>query len=280
MSGIIEVTDLSDPALEVYARLTEAQLRNRLEPEKGIFIAESVKVIRLALEAGCAPVSLLMEERQLSGQGGALRALCGDVPVYVGRREVLASLTGYALTRGVLCAMRRPAAKTAEEVCRNARRIAVLEDITDTVNLGAIFRSAAALGVDGVLLSPGCADPLLRRAVRVSMGTVFLVPWARLGEAADWPVRALGRLKALGFTAAAMALGRDSLPIDELRPGPADRLAILLGTEGEGLRPETVDACDARIVVPMARGVDSLNVAAAAAVAFWELRVKSMQASI
>ncbi len=275
MSGIIEVTDLSDPALEVYARLTEAQLRNRLEPEKGIFIAESVKVIRLALEAGCAPVSLLMEERQLSGQGGALRALCGDIPVYVGRREVLASLTGYALTRGVLCAMRRPAAKTAEEVCRNARRIAVLEDITDTVNLGAIFRSAAALGVDGVLLSPGCADPLLRRAVRVSMGNVFLLPWGRLEEKQEaWPGRAVARLKELGFYTAAMALSDDTVPLDDPRLKQAEKLALFLGTEGDGLLPETVKACDAAVKIPMARGVDSLNVAAAAAIAFWELRIK------
>ncbi len=281
MGEIIEVKDLSDPALEVYAGLTEAQLRNRLEPEKGVFIAESPKVIRLALGAGCEPLSLLMERKRLEGQGGELPALCGDVPVYVGERETLASLTGYALTRGILCAMRRPKEKTAEEICRGARRIAVLEDMTDTTNLGALFRSAAALGLDGVLLSPGCADPLLRRAVRVSMGTVFSIPWARLGEGReDWPGAALGQLKAWGFTVAAMALGPDSIPLDTPRLREAAKLAILLGTEGDGLRPETVALCDERAVIPMARGIDSLNVAAAAAIAFWELRVKSMQASI
>ena len=275
MGEIIEVKDLSDPALEVYAGLTEAQLRNRLEPEKGVFIAESPKVIRLALGAGCEPLSLLMERKRLEGQGGELPALCGDVPVYVGERETLASLTGYALTRGILCAMRRPKEKTAEEICRGARRIAVLEDMTDTTNLGALFRSAAALGLDGVLLSPGCADPLLRRAVRVSMGTVFSIPWARLGAGGEgWPGAALEKLHDWGFTVAAMALGPDSIPLDTPRLREAAKLAILLGTEGDGLRPETVALCDERAVIPMARGIDSLNVAAAAAIAFWELRVK------
>ena len=274
MSEIIEVRDLSDPGLEVFARLTEAQLRNRLEPEKGVFIAESPKVIRLALEAGCVPVSLLMEREKLGGQGGEIAALCGDAPVYVGSREVLSSLTGYALTRGVLCAMHRPKERMPEEVCRGARRIAVLEDVTDTTNLGAIFRSAAALGLDGVLLSPGCADPLLRRAVRVSMGTVFLLPWARLGKAEKWPGKALERLKALGFTAAAMALTPEAAPLDMPRLRETEKLALLLGTEGTGLRRETVAACDEKVIIPMARGVDSLNVAAAAAIAFWELRVR------
>ena len=281
MATIVEISDLNLPELDVYARLTEAQLRSRLEPEKGVFIAESPKVIRLALRAGCEPLSLLMERKRLEGQGGELLALCGDIPVYVGDRQTLASLTGYALTRGILCAMRRPKTVPAEEICRHARRVAVLEDMVDTVNLGAVFRSAAALGLDGVLLSPGCADPLLRRAVRVSMGTVFSIPWARLGEGGeDWPGAALGKLHDWGFTVAAMALGPESVPLDTPRLREADKLAILLGTEGDGLRPETVALCDERAVIPMARGIDSLNVAAAAAIAFWELRVKSMQTSI
>ena len=272
MGEIIEVTDLSDPALEAYTSLTEAQLRNRLEPEKGLFIAESPKVIRLALEAGCVPVSLLMERGKLTGQGAEIAEKCGEIPVYVGDRKTLASLTGYALTRGILCAMRRPAPRSPEEICRNARRLAVLEDMTDTTNLGAVFRSAAALGLDGVLLSPGCADPLLRRSVRVSMGTVFLVPWGRLGSPEEWPEGALGFLKARGFTTAAMALVPEAVPLDTPRLRASEKLAVFLGTEGTGLRKETVAACDEKVVSPMARGVDSLNVAAAAAIAFWELR--------
>ena len=276
MARIIEVKDLSAPELAVYARLTEAQLRSRLEPEKGVFIAESPKVIRLALEAGCVPVSLLMERRHLTGQGAELMERCGDVPVYTADREVLASLTGYALTRGILCAMLRPAPRSVEELCRGARRLAVLENIVDTTNLGAIFRSAAALGVDGVLLSPGCADPLLRRAVRVSMGNVFLLPWGRWGDdgSEDWPGKAIARLKEMGFTTAAMALSGSTVPLDEPRLKDAAKLALFLGTEGDGLMPETVAACDYTVKIPMARGVDSLNVAAAAAIAFWELRMR------
>ncbi len=275
MARIVEVEDLNAPELAVYAHLTEAQLRNRLEPEKGVFIAESPKVIRLALEAGCVPVSLLMERRHLSGQGAELMERCGDVPVYTADREVLASLTGYELTRGILCAMLRPAPRSAEELCRNARRVAVLENIVDTTNLGAIFRSAAALGVDAVLLSPGCADPLLRRAVRVSMGNVFLLPWGRLAESReDWPENAAGRLKAMGFQTAAMALSGNTLPLDEPRLRSIEKLALFLGTEGDGLLPETVAACDYTVKIPMSRGVDSLNVAAAAAIAFWELRIR------
>ncbi len=275
MARIVEVEDLDAPELAVYARLTEAQLRNRLEPEKGVFIAESPKVIRLALEAGCKPLSLLMERKKLTGQGAELIARCGDIPVYTADREALASLTGYALTRGVLCAMLRPAPRRPEELCRNARRLAVLENIVDTTNLGAIFRSAAALGVDAVLLSPGCADPLLRRAVRVSMGNVFLLPWGRLGEKQeDWPGRAVALLKEMGFYTAAMALGADTLPLDDPRLREEKKLALFLGTEGDGLLPETVAACDAAVKIPMARGVDSLNVAAAAAIAFWELRIR------
>ena len=275
MAGIVEIEDLSAPEVAVYAHLTEAQLRNRLEPEKGVFIAESPKVIRLALEAGCVPLSLLMERRHLNGQGAELMERCGDIPVYTADREVLRALTGYELTRGILCAMLRPEPRSPEALCRDARRVAVLENIVDSTNLGAIFRSAAALGIDGVLLSPGCADPLLRRAVRVSMGNVFLLPWARLGGCpADWPGKGLARLKALGFRTAAMTLRGDTVPLDDPRLKSAEKLAILLGTEGDGLLPETVAACDCTVKIPMARGVDSLNVAAAAAIAFWELRIR------
>ena len=275
MYYIADIDNLEDPRLSVYTELSESQLFHCREPQTGLFIAESPKVIRLALEAGCVPVSLLMERRHLTGQGSALMERCGDVPVYTANREVLASLTGYALTRGILCAMRRPKEKTAEEVCRGARRIAVLENIVDTTNLGAIFRSAAALGVDAVLLSPGCADPLLRRAVRVSMGNVFLLPWGRLVEKQeDWPLKAVASLKEMGFTTAAMALSGNTVPLDEPRLKEADKLALFLGTEGDGLTPETVEKCDFTVKIPMARGVDSLNVAAAAAIAFWELRIR------
>ncbi len=275
MAEIIEVTDLSAPGLEVYARLTEAQLRNRLEPEKGVFIAESPKVIRLALEAGCEPLSLLMERKKLPGQGAELMEKCGDIPVYTGERETLAALTGYELTRGILCAFRRPKPRPAEEVCRGARRVAVLENIVDASNLGAIFRSAAALGMEAVLLSPGCCDPLLRRAVRVSMGTVFQVPWARMGEGPeDWPGPGLARLRALGFSCAAMALGENTISLDDPRLRAVEKLALILGNEGDGLTKETIALCNFAVTIPMSHGVDSLNVAAAAAVAFWELRVR------
>lgn len=275
MSHIIEVTDLEAPELAPYARLTEAQLRCRLSPEQGVFIAESPKVIRLALEAGCQPCSLLMERRQLAGQGGDLLPMCGDIPVYVGDRDRLASLTGYALTRGILCAMRRPAPLQMEAVCRDARRIAVLEGVVDATNIGAIFRSAAALGLDGVLLTPTCCDPLNRRAVRVSMGTVFCVPWAYLGDtAADWPQPGLSRLEAMGFQTAAMALSHDALSIDDPRLKAAEKLAIILGTEGDGLGKQTIARCSYTVMIPMSHGVDSLNVAAAAALAFWELRLR------
>ena len=274
MYYIADIDNLEDPRLSVYTELSESQLFHCREPQTGLFIAESPKVIRLALEAGCVPVSLLMERRHLTGQGAALMERCGDVPVYTADREVLASLTGYALTRGILCAMLRPAPRRAEELCRSARRIAVLENIVDTTNLGAIFRSAAALGVDAVLLSPGCADPLLRRAVRVSMGNVFLLPWGRLGDKQeDWPLKAVASLKEMGFTTAAMALSGNTVPLDEARLKEADKLALFLGTEGDGLTPETVAACDYTVKIPMSRGVDSLNVAAAAAIAFWELRI-------
>lgn len=274
MPHIVEITDLSAPELDVYARLTETQLRNRLEPEKGMFIAESPKVIGTALDAGYTPLSFLMERRQMEGPAAGVLARCPDAVVYTADRPVLEKLTGYALTRGVLCAMRRPAPKTVEEVCRNARRVAVLEGIVDSTNIGAIFRSAAALGMDAVLLSPSCCDPLCRRAIRVSMGTVFQVPWARLGEhKEDWPAAGLARLHDLGFTTAAMALDHRARPVDD----PAlqvEKLAILLGTEGDGLNPETIARCDATVMIPMQHGVDSLNVGAAAAVAFWQLRAR------
>lgn len=274
MADIIEITDLSDPALDVYARLTEHQLRSRRAEEKALFIAESSKVILSALAAGCEPVSLLMEERQLPLQEELL-SRCGGVPVYTAGREVLEGLTGYALTRGVLCAMKRPSLPTVEAVCANARRVAVLEGIVDATNVGAIFRSAAALGMDAVLVTPTCCDPLSRRAARVSMGTVFQISWARVGaKAEDWPLPGLERLKALGFRTAALALRRDALTVDDPRLAREERLAVLLGTEGDGLAPQTVAQCDYTVYIPMAHGVDSLNVAAASAVAFWQLRRK------
>ena len=272
MPNIIEITDLADPALDVYARLTEAQLRNRLRPEDGLFIAESPKVIGYALDAGYAPVSLLLERRHIAGKAATLLARVGEVPVYTAEPALLERLTGYPLTRGVLCAMRRRPLPGAEELCRNARRVAVLEGIVDTTNIGAIFRSAAALGVDAVLLSPSCCDPLNRRAVRVSMGTVFQVPWTYLGDSpADWPEAGLKRLKALGFESVALALSDDSLDIDDPALASRPRLALVLGTEGDGLAPATIARCDFTARIPMAHGVDSLNVAAAGAVAFWEL---------
>lgn len=275
MAHIIELTSLEDPALVPYARLTEAQLRNKLEPELGIFIAESHKVIDTALNAGLQPLSLLMEKRHLTGQGAALIDRCGNIPVYTGDRELLAHLTGYTLTRGILCAMVRPALPQAESICRNARRLAVLEGIVDATNVGAIFRSAAALGVDAVLLSPTCCDPLHRRVVRVSMGTVFQVPWTYLGDlATDWPQAGLSRLRTMGFETAALALTEQSYSIDDLRLKAIDKLAIVLGTEGDGLSHETIAQCTYTVKIPMSHGVDSLNVAAASAVAFWELRIQ------
>lgn len=268
MARIVELTDLSDQRLDVYARLTEHQLKSRRHPEKALFIAESAKVISHALDAGYVPVSLLMEGRQTEANS-ALLARCGDVEVYTAPREVLASLTGYELTRGILCAMRRPPLPTVEEVCREARRLAVLEGIVDPTNVGAIFRSAAALGMDAVLCSPTCCDPLHRRAVRVSMGTVFQIPWTFLD---GWPSPGLEQLKAMGFRSAAMALREDAIPMDSPALALSDKVAIVLGTEGDGLSPATVAQCDWAVKIPMSHGVDSLNVAAASAVAFWELR--------
>lgn len=275
MATIIEVTDLSMPELEPFTRLTEAQLRNRLEPEKGIFIAESPKVIQRALDAGYEPVSLLMEHRQLTGQGSGVLARCAGIPVYTASRELLAELTGYPLTRGVLCAMRRPKLPSVEELCADARRVAVLEGIVDSTNIGAIFRSAAALNMDAVLVTPTCSDPLYRRAVRVSMGTIFQVPWTRIGEEpSQWPDAGLRRLRSLGFRTAAMALSDDSVSIEDPRLLAEERLAIVVGTEGDGLAARTIAACDYTVRIPMAHEVDSLNVAAASAVAFWQLRAR------
>lgn len=274
MSNVIEITDLSDPALDIYARMSEAQLRNRRNPDNGFFIAESARVVGFALDAGCRPVSLLVERRQLESHSGILDR-CGDVPIYSGDQEVLKQLTGFTLSRGFLCAMHRPEEKTAEEVLTGATRIAVLDGIVDSTNLGAIFRSAAALNMDAVLLTPGCCDPLLRRAARVSMGTVFQIPWARLGrKAEDWPEGGLRRLKESGFATAALALEDSAISISDPRLKAEPRLALLLGTEGDGLAPATVSGCDYTVRIPMSRGVDSLNVAAASAVAFWEVSRK------
>lgn len=265
MPNIIEITDFSTPELDVYARLTEAQLRNRLEPDKGVFIAESPKVIATALDAGYEPLSLLMERRHIEGDAQPILARCGGIPVYTAERETLARLTGFELTRGVLCAMRRPRLPSVEEVCARARRVAVLEGIVDHTNVGAIFRSAAALGIDAVLVTPTCCDPFYRRAVRVSMGTVFQVPWAYLPE--GWTEL----LHTLGFRTAAMALRDDSVRLDDPRLAAERKLAVVMGTEGDGLADATIAACDYTVRIPMHHGVDSLNVAAASAVAFYQL---------
>ncbi len=272
MPNIIEITDFHAPELDPYARLTQNQLRNRLEPEKGIFIAESPKVIARALDAGYKPVSLLMERKQITGPAAGILSRCGDAPVYTADREMLAELTGFELTRGVLCAFRRPAPRPVEELCKNARRVAVLEGIVDSTNVGAIFRSAAALNMDAVLINPSCCDPLCRRAVRVSMGTVFQVPWGQLGETpADWPEKGMDILHSLGFKTAAMALSDRSVSIDDEQLAKEPKLAIVLGTEGDGLAAGTIASCDYTVKIPMSHGVDSLNVAAASAVAFWQL---------
>ena len=271
MASIITLTSLDAPELDVYARLTQAQLRNRLEPEKGLFIAESPKVIGTALDTGLEPVSFLMEQRHITGDAAPLLARFPDVPVYTAERELLACLTGYTLTRGVLCAMRRPAPKSPSSVIADARRVAVLEGVVDATNIGAIFRSAAALGMDAVLLSPTCCDPLTRRAVRVSMGTVFQLPWATFDT---WPAGGMEILRGAGFATCAMALRDDSLALGDERLNSLPKLAIVLGAEGDGLANGTIAACDYTVRIPMAHGVDSLNVAAASAVAFWELRAK------
>ena len=273
MANIIEITDFTAPELDVYARLTEAQLLNREEPAKGLFIAESPKVIERALDAGCQPVSLLMERKHIDGQARNVIARCGDIPVYTSEPEILTKLTGFQLTRGVLCAMRRPQLPTVEAVVKDARRIVVLENVMNPTNVGAIFRSAAALGMDAVLLTPGCSNPLYRRAARVSMGTVFQIPWTFIGSTmSHWPEPGMSTLRALGFKTAAMALRTDSIPIDDPALLSQEKLAIILGSEGDGLTNDTISDCDYTVLIPMYHDVDSLNVAAASAVAFWQLR--------
>ena len=276
MAAIIEITDFSAPELDVYARLTENQLLNRHEPDKGIFIAESPLVIERALDAGCEPLSFLAERKHLETQAKDLIRRCGDIPVYTADFDVLTKLTGFALTRGMLCAMRRPALPSVEEICAKAHWIAVLEEIMNPTNIGAIFRSAAALGMDAVLLTPGCSNPLYRRAIRVSMGTVFQIPWAFFDDACPWPQGGIRLLGELGFHTAAMALRDDSVSIDDPQLTAEKKLAIVLGSEGDGLSAHTIAACDYTVRIPMSHGVDSLNVAAASAVAFWTLsRVKT-----
>ena len=266
--NLIEISDFQAPELDVYARLTEAQLLNRFEPKKGMFIAESPKVIMRALEAGCVPVSILAERGHIHGEAREAIDRCGDIPVFTAPLEVLTQLTGFQLTRGMLCAMLRPPIPELSRVLAGAKRIAVLEDVMNPTNLGAIFRSAAALGMDAVLLTSGCTDPLYRRCVRVSMGTVFQVPWAYVGE--SW----ISQLHDLKFKTAAMALREDSLSVDDPILHRQERLAVVLGTEGDGLRDGTIAGCDYTVRIPMSHGVDSLNVAAASAVAFWELRAR------
>lgn len=271
MANIIKITDFQDRALDVYARLTENQLLNRDDPSKGIFIAESPKVIERALDAGCVPLSFLVEDKHVETQAKELLLRCPDIPVYTAPFEVLTQLTGFALTRGMLCAMRRPALPSVSELCRTFRRIAVLENVMNPTNVGAIFRSAAALHMDAVLLTPGCSNPLYRRAIRVSMGTVFQIPWTFFDEASDRQDAGMQTLREHGFVTVAMALRDDSVSIDDPRLACAEKLAVILGSEGDGLASETIADCDYTVKIPMAHGVDSLNVAAASAVAFWEL---------
>ena len=272
MPNIIEITDFHAPELDIYARLTENQLLNRHEPEKGLFIAESPKVIERALDAGCIPVSLLLERKHITGQAQHIVARCQDLPVYTADFDVLTQLTGFHLTRGALCAMRRPPLPTVEEVCSGAHRIAILENVVNPTNVGAIFRSAAALNMDAVLLTPACSNPLYRRAIRVSMGTVFQIPWTFLGtNDTEWPEPAMNTLKRMGFRTAAMALSDHAVNIDDPQLMSEEKLAIILGTEGDGLASSTIADCDYTVCIPMSHGVDSLNVAAASAVAFWQL---------
>lgn len=268
MAHIIEIEDFEAPQLDVYARLSENQLLNRHEPEKGMFIAESPKVIERALDAGCIPISFLMETKHVEGEGRELIARCRELPVYTAPFDVLTKLTGFALTRGMLCAMYRPPLPSVAQVCEKARRIVVLENVVNPTNVGAIFRSAAALHMDGILLTPACSNPLYRRAIRVSMGTVFQIPWTFLEEE-------IGTLQEFGFRTVAMALREDSVSIDDPRLQAEEKLAIVLGTEGDGLADSTITACDYTVRIPMSHGVDSLNVAAASAVAFWELGKKA-----
>ena len=272
MPNIIEITDFHAPELDPYARLTERQLLNRDEPEKGLFIAESPKVIERALDGGCVPVSLLLEHKHIAGEAKKIIERCGDIPVYTADFEILTQLTGFKLTRGSLCLMHRPHLPSIEAVCAGARRIAILENVMNPTNIGAIFRSAAALNMDAVLLTPGCSDPLYRRAIRVSMGCVFQIPWTFLGqEESCWPEPAIRSLQNAGFKTAALALSDNSVSIRHPALLAEEKLAIVLGTEGDGLAASTIANCDYTVKIPMTHGVDSLNVAAASAVAFWQL---------
>ncbi|MGN0265895.1 MAG: TrmH family RNA methyltransferase [Oliverpabstia sp.] len=272
MGNIIEITDFMSPELDVYARLTENQLLNRHEPEKGLFIAESPNVVERALNAGYTPVSLLLEHKHITGQAAHIIDRCGDIPVYTADFDVLTQLTGFQLTRGVLCAMRRKPLPDVREVCAGARRIAILENVMNPTNVGAIFRSAAALNMDAVLLTPACSNPLYRRSTRVSMGTVFQIPWTYIGnEELLWPEQGISLLKSMGFKTAAMALSEQAVNIDNPQLMAEEKLAVILGTEGDGLASSTIADCDYTVCIPMAHGVDSLNVAAASAVAFWQL---------
>ena len=265
MANIIEIRDFSAPELDIYARLTENQLLNREHPEDGIFIAESPKVVERALNGGYEPLSLLVETRHIDGQAAEIISRCGDVPVYTAEFDVLTQLTGFQLTRGILCAMRRRQLPTVEEVCKSAKRVAVLENVMNPTNVGAIFRSAAALNMDAVLLTPACSNPLYRRAIRVSMGTVFQIPWTWLDD--------FNQLRQMGFQTAAMALDDRAISIRDPRLTQAEKLAIVLGTEGDGLAASTIESCDYTVMIPMSHDVDSLNVAAASAVAFWQLQI-------
>ena len=271
MANVIEITDFTAPELDVYARLSEGQLLNRAEPEKGMFIAESPRVIERALDAGCVPVSFLSEDRHIEKEAKEILERCGEIPAYVASFDVLTQLTGYKLTRGMLCAMYRPRLRTPEEVCQGARRIAVLESVVNPTNVGAIFRSAAALNMDGILLTSDCSDPLYRRSLRVSMGTAFQIPWTYFDKQITWPMEGQAFLKEQGFQTVAMALRDDTVNIDDPGLHKEEKLAIVLGTEGEGLASQTIASCDYTVKIPMSHGVDSLNVAAASAVTFWEL---------
>lgn len=271
MINQIRITDFNATELDIYARTKEVVLLNRAKPEDGIFIAESPKVIERALDSGCKPISILMEERHIEGEGKSLLERCGDIPVYTAEFDMLKELTGFPLTRGMLCAMRRPAPLSLQQVCENATRLAILEDVVNPTNVGAIFRSAAALGMDAVILTQACSDPLYRRAIRVSMGTVFQIPWTYVDKFVEWPDEGMKFLHDMGFKTAAFALKDDSVGIDDPQLMSEEKLAVLLGTEGDGLATETIADCDYTVKIPMSHGVDSLNVAAASAVAFWQL---------
>ena len=271
MINQIRITDFNATELDIYARTKEVVLLNRAKPVDGIFIAESPKVIERALDSGCEPISILMEERHIEGEGKSVLERCGDIPVYTAEFDVLKELTGFPLTRGMLCAMRRPAPLSLQQVCENATRLAILEDVVNPTNVGAIFRSAAALGMDAVILTQACSDPLYRRAIRVSMGTVFQIPWTYVDKSVEWPDEGMKFLHDMGFKTAAFALKDDSVGIDDPQLMSEEKLAVLLGTEGDGLATETIADCDYTVKIPMSHGVDSLNVAAASAVAFWQL---------